>query len=159
MGVRRYLVIIEKAKRNFSAYAPDVPGCVATGKTLEEVKKNMQEALSFHLASLREDSERIPQAQAMAEYVEVYEELPEVDGEPVDSFEDSLAFFDRHREELLKDYEGKYVAIIKREVVDSDVDWRELAIRVYKKYGYRDIYMPKVERNPQPVRIRSPRRA
>lgn len=50
-----YVIIIEKAKRNFAAYAPDLPGCVATGDTREEAKANMREAIRLHLEGLRED--------------------------------------------------------------------------------------------------------
>ena len=48
----RYAVVIEQGKRNFSAYVPDLPGCVATGKTLEEVKSNMAEAIEWHLEAM-----------------------------------------------------------------------------------------------------------
>jgi predicted RNase H-like HicB family nuclease len=53
--MHRFLVIIEKAKRNYSAYSPDLPGCVATGKTLEQVRRNMLEAIDMHLQGLIED--------------------------------------------------------------------------------------------------------
>lgn len=56
----RYPIIIEKALNNYAAYSPDVPGCVATGKTIEEVKKQYLEALQFHFEGLREDNEPIP---------------------------------------------------------------------------------------------------
>lgn len=55
-----YLIIIEKNKNNFSAYSPDVPGCVATGKTEKEVKKNMDEALAFHIEGLKEEGYKVP---------------------------------------------------------------------------------------------------
>ncbi|MCG2790537.1 MAG: type II toxin-antitoxin system HicB family antitoxin [Actinomycetia bacterium] len=51
----KYLVIIEKANDNYSAYLPDVPGCIATGKTIEKTKKNITEALFMHLQGLAED--------------------------------------------------------------------------------------------------------
>ncbi|OPY70364.1 MAG: hypothetical protein A4E57_00640 [Syntrophorhabdaceae bacterium PtaU1.Bin034] len=60
--MHRYLVIYEKSKRNYSAYSPDVPGCIATGKTLEETRKNMQEALKFHIEGLIEDGLPIPES-------------------------------------------------------------------------------------------------
>ena len=56
----RYWVAIEKGKGNYSAYAPDVPGCVATGKTIPEVKDNFQQALRFHIEGLKEDRLHIP---------------------------------------------------------------------------------------------------
>jgi len=66
----RYAIVIEQADSNYSAYAPDVPGCVATGATLEEVQQAMQEALAFHLEGLREEGLPIPQPSTVA-YVEV----------------------------------------------------------------------------------------
>lgn len=67
----RFLVVIEKAENNYSAYSPDLPGCVATGATVEEVKKNMQEAIEMHVKGLREDNLPIPEAHSLAEYVAV----------------------------------------------------------------------------------------
>ncbi|MBI2886018.1 MAG: hypothetical protein HYY02_02290 [Chloroflexi bacterium] len=72
------------------------------------------------------------------------------------SFEPAVAFFARHRDELLRGYEGKFIAIIDEKVVDSDVDRVALAHRVYAKHGYKAIYMPKVERTPRVVRIPTP---
>ena len=67
----RYLIIIEKANGNFSAYSPDLPGCIATGKTQEEVARNMHDAIEMHLQGLREDHLPIPQPSVVAEYVTV----------------------------------------------------------------------------------------
>lgn len=67
----RFLVIIEPGPNNYSAYVPDLPGCIATGKTLEEVKKNMQEAISMHLEGMLEDNEPIPSSPSLAEYMDV----------------------------------------------------------------------------------------
>ncbi|MHB1042273.1 MAG: type II toxin-antitoxin system HicB family antitoxin [Eubacteriales bacterium] len=67
--MRNYLVIIEKADGNYSAYLPDVPGCVATGKTKEEAKKAIGTALAMHLNGLREDGLPIPEPAAVADYV------------------------------------------------------------------------------------------
>jgi len=53
--MKEYVVIYERAKRNWAAYAPDVPGCIATGKTRAEVERNFQEALAFHLEGLRQE--------------------------------------------------------------------------------------------------------
>lgn len=69
--VYRYLIIIEKGKRNYGAFVPDLPGCVATGETLDEVKANMQIALKMHLEGMIEDREPIPASQTMAEYIEI----------------------------------------------------------------------------------------
>ena len=67
----RFLIVVEKANSNYSAYSPDLPGCVATGKTPEEATTNMREAVRVHLQGLREDNLPIPQPQACAEYVSV----------------------------------------------------------------------------------------
>ena len=66
----RYAMIIETGKRNYSAYIPDVPGCVATGKTVEEVRQRIREAIELHLAGMREDGLPIPQPTTLADYVE-----------------------------------------------------------------------------------------
>ena len=67
----RFLVVIEKAGRNFSAYSPDLPGCIATGKTQEEVSLNMHEAIEMHIQGLIEDELPIPKATSFAEFVAV----------------------------------------------------------------------------------------
>lgn len=66
----RYAIVIEKGERNFSAYVPDLPGCIATGKTLDEVKKNMSEAIELHLQGLEEDGLPVPEPNSLVEYVE-----------------------------------------------------------------------------------------
>lgn len=67
----RYAIVIERAQNNYSAYVPDLPGCVATGATLEETEAEIREAIEFHLAGLREDGIPIPQPSSSVEYVEV----------------------------------------------------------------------------------------
>lgn len=67
----RYAIVIERAENNFSAYAPDLPGCVATGATLEEVEAQMREAIAFHLEGLREDGLPIPAASSRVDYLDV----------------------------------------------------------------------------------------
>ena len=67
----RYLIIIEKANANFSAYSPDLPGCIATGKTQADVTRNMHDAIEMHLQGLREDNLPIPEPSVVAEYVTV----------------------------------------------------------------------------------------
>lgn len=67
----RYAVVIEKAGNNYGAYVPDLPGCVATGDTIEEVEAEIRSAIEFHLDGLREDGLPIPVPQSRAEYVEV----------------------------------------------------------------------------------------
>ena len=69
--MRKFLIVIEKAARNYSAYSPDLPGCVATGKTKEAVEANMQEAIRMHLEGMKEDNLPIPEPAASAEYVTV----------------------------------------------------------------------------------------
>ena len=67
-----YLIVIEKADGNYAAYSPDLPGCVTTGKTVDETKQNMQEAIRGHIECLRDHGEPVPQPQAIgADYVEV----------------------------------------------------------------------------------------
>ena len=67
----RYAIVIEKAESNFSAYVPDLPGCVATGSTLEETEQAIREAIEFHLEGLRDDGEPIPPPTSRVDYVEV----------------------------------------------------------------------------------------
>jgi predicted RNase H-like HicB family nuclease len=67
--MHRYLVVIERAAENYAAYCPDLPGCVSTGETKEEVDANMREAIRMHLDGLREDNLPIPEPTASAEYV------------------------------------------------------------------------------------------
>jgi predicted RNase H-like HicB family nuclease len=69
--MHRFLVVIEKANGNYSAYSPDFPGCVATGATREEAEQSMHEAIELHLQGLKEDGMPIPQSTSFAEYVAV----------------------------------------------------------------------------------------
>ncbi len=66
----RYGVVIEKGLNNYSAYVPDLPGCVSTGSTIDEVEKNIKEAISFHIDGLKEDGLTIPDSTTICEYVE-----------------------------------------------------------------------------------------
>jgi predicted RNase H-like HicB family nuclease len=68
----RYLIVIEKTKTGYSAYSPDLEGCIATGATIEEVEKKMKEAIEFHLEGLREEGYEIPQSHAYSKYIEVF---------------------------------------------------------------------------------------
>ncbi len=65
-----YAVVIEKADGNYSAYVPDLPGCVATGATAEEAEQRIREAIRLHLDGLREDGLSIPEPTSICEYVE-----------------------------------------------------------------------------------------
>jgi predicted RNase H-like HicB family nuclease len=67
----RYAVVIERAASNYSAYVPDLPGCVATGASVEEVEARIREAIAFHLDGLREDGLPVPQPSSQVEYVDV----------------------------------------------------------------------------------------
>jgi predicted RNase H-like HicB family nuclease len=69
--MNRFLVVIEKAKNNYSAYSPDLPGCVAAGATRKEAERNMHEAIEMHIRGLREDSLPIPRSHSYAEYIAV----------------------------------------------------------------------------------------
>ena len=67
----RYLVIIEKTGTGFSAYSPDLPGCVAAGRTRKEVEKEMHNAIAFHIEGLRLAGDEVPEPQSQASYCEV----------------------------------------------------------------------------------------
>lgn len=69
----RFLVVIEKVNNNYSAYSPDLPGCVSTGATCEEAEKNMYEAIEMHIQGLLEDNLAIPESKSFAEYIAVAE--------------------------------------------------------------------------------------
>jgi predicted RNase H-like HicB family nuclease len=66
----RYAVVIEKAGENFSAYVPDLPGCIATGATLSETEGEIREAIRFHIDGLKADGLPVPEPATVAEYVE-----------------------------------------------------------------------------------------
>ena len=66
----RYAVVIEKADGNYSAYVPDLPGCVATGATVAEVESEIRAAIRFHIDGLKEDGLPVPQPTSIADYVE-----------------------------------------------------------------------------------------
>jgi predicted RNase H-like HicB family nuclease len=69
--VTRYLIVIETTASGFSAYSPDLPGCVSTGATMDEVCKNMQEAIRFHIDGLRLEGQPVPSPMSSASYVDV----------------------------------------------------------------------------------------
>jgi predicted RNase H-like HicB family nuclease len=66
----KYLVVIEPTETGFSAYSPDLPGCVSTGSTREEVERNMHEAIDFHLEGLQRSGLEVPQPKSYSTYVE-----------------------------------------------------------------------------------------
>jgi predicted RNase H-like HicB family nuclease len=68
--VMRYAVVIEKANGNYSAYVPDLPGCIATGNTIAAVESEIRDAIRFHIDGLRADGILVPQPTSIAEYIE-----------------------------------------------------------------------------------------
>lgn len=66
----RYAIVIEKAPANYSAYVPDLPGCVATGLTVAATEENIRQAIRFHIEGLKEDGLQVPQPTTIADYVE-----------------------------------------------------------------------------------------
>ena len=68
--MNRYLIVIEKAQNNLAAYSPDLPGCVATGATRQEVEDRMREAIQMHIDGMKEDGLEIPEPSSVAEYIE-----------------------------------------------------------------------------------------
>ena len=71
MEAMKYLIVIEKTNTGYSAYSPDLDGCVTTGATLEEVERNMREAIELHLEGMLEEGYPIPQPHTLARYVDV----------------------------------------------------------------------------------------
>lgn len=69
--MKRYAIVVERAKRNYAAYAPDLPGCGATGETVEEAVNLLREAMALHVAGLREDGLPIPEPSSVVDYLEV----------------------------------------------------------------------------------------
>ncbi|MBK7664617.1 MAG: type II toxin-antitoxin system HicB family antitoxin [Sterolibacteriaceae bacterium] len=67
----RYAIVIEKAEGNYSAYVPDLPGCVATGSSVAEAEQEIREAIRFHIDGMREDGSDVPQPSSQVEYVDV----------------------------------------------------------------------------------------
>lgn len=67
----RYAIVVEKAGDNYSAYAPDLPGCVATGSSVKEAEQEIQAAIKFHIDGLREDGLPIPAPSSVVEYLEI----------------------------------------------------------------------------------------
>ena len=69
--VFKYLVIIERSDRNYSAYSPDLPGCVAAGKTIKSTLLRMKDAIQFHIEGLKREGAEIPEPLTQAEYIEI----------------------------------------------------------------------------------------
>jgi len=71
MKMHRFLIVIEKADGNYSAYSPDLSGCVATGKTRDQAARNMHAAIDLHVRGLLEDKLPVPQSRSFAEYIAI----------------------------------------------------------------------------------------
>lgn len=69
--MKRYAIVMEKAKSNYAAYVPDLPGCVATGATVKQTERRIREAIEVHVAGLREDGLPVPKPSSRVDYVEV----------------------------------------------------------------------------------------
>lgn len=69
--MKRYAIVIERAGSNYGGYVPDLPGCVATGATVEETKKLLREAIELHVAGLRKDWLQVPEPSSVVDYLEV----------------------------------------------------------------------------------------
>ena len=67
----RYAIVVEKAENNYSAYVPDLPGCIATGYTVEETEREIREAIEFHIEGLIEDGLPVPQPESIVQYIEI----------------------------------------------------------------------------------------
>ena len=71
MNAKRYPIVIERTGTGYSAYSPDVPGCTAVGDSIEEMRRNLREALEFHFEGMRLAGEPIPEPSSAVDYVEV----------------------------------------------------------------------------------------
>jgi predicted RNase H-like HicB family nuclease len=69
--MKRYAIVVERAEKNYAAYVPDLPGCVATGATVEETERLLREAIELHVAGMREDGLPVPEPSSVVDYVEV----------------------------------------------------------------------------------------
>jgi predicted RNase H-like HicB family nuclease len=69
--MKRYAIVVERARNNYAAYVPDLPGCVATGATVEETERLLREAIALHVAGMREDGLTVPDPSCVVDYVEV----------------------------------------------------------------------------------------
>jgi len=69
--MKKYLIIVEKTSTGYSAYSPDVPGCGSTGKTREEVERNIREAIEFHIEGLKQEGYEVPEPRSYSSYVEI----------------------------------------------------------------------------------------
>jgi predicted RNase H-like HicB family nuclease len=68
---KRYAIVVEKAKSNYAAYVPDLPGCIATGATVEETERRLRQAIVLHIRGLREDGLAVPEPSSVVDYLEI----------------------------------------------------------------------------------------
>lgn len=78
----RYAIVIEKAAKNYSAYVPDLPGCIATGKSVQETLNNLRGAMRMHVEGLNTDGEPIPDPTTLVDYVDLDVSELEINGSP-----------------------------------------------------------------------------
>ena len=69
--MNRYAIVVEKAKSNYAGYVPDLPGCVATGRTVKETEKRLRQAIQVHVKGMREDGLPVPKPSSVVDYVEI----------------------------------------------------------------------------------------
>jgi len=69
--MKKYLIVIERTQTGFSVYSPDLPGCVSTGRTREEVEQDMRKAIAFHLDGLRQEGQAVPEPRTYSAYIEL----------------------------------------------------------------------------------------
>ena len=69
--MKRYAVVFEKAEHNWAAYVPDLPGCVSTGETVEDTRRNIREAIELHIETMREVGEPVPEPSSQVDFVEL----------------------------------------------------------------------------------------
>jgi predicted RNase H-like HicB family nuclease len=69
--MKRYAIVVERARSNYSAYVPDLPGCIATGATVEETERRLRKAIELHVQGMREDGIAVPEPSSVVEYLEV----------------------------------------------------------------------------------------
>jgi predicted RNase H-like HicB family nuclease len=70
-AMKRYAIVIERGENNLSAYVPDLPGCITTGRTVEEIESNIREAIALHIEGLRDDGEGIPEPTTAVTYIDL----------------------------------------------------------------------------------------
>jgi predicted RNase H-like HicB family nuclease len=80
--MKKYAIVVERAERNYAAYVPDLPGCVATGVTVEETERHLREAIELHVAGMREDGLEVPDPSSVVDYLKIAAEPIATAGRP-----------------------------------------------------------------------------